>query len=96
MYFYVWVFNSGVRYCTPSNDEYTLAKVALDSAKAVQAARYSPGYWHQAEEYYRRARILYKEREYEEARMFFLNAKQAAEKAENSSRLIRQKNGDVL
>jgi len=78
------------------NDEYTLAKIAIDSAKAVQSARYSPGYWHQAEEFYRRAKILYDEREYEEAKMFFINARLAAEKAENSSRLIRQKNGDVL
>lgn len=80
----------------PPNDEYTLAKVAIDSAKAVQSARYSPGYWHQAEEFFRRAKILYAEREYEEAKNFFINAQIAAEKAENSSRLIRQKNGDVL
>jgi len=80
----------------PPNEEYTLAKVAMDSAKAVQSARYSPGYWHQAEEYFRRAKILYAEREFEEARNFFINARLAAEKAENSARLLRQKNGDVL
>ena len=45
--------------------EYVLAKIAIDAAKAVQAARYSPGFWHQAEENYRRAKILYSEREYE-------------------------------
>lgn len=80
----------------PPNDDYTLAKIALDAAKSVQSARYSPGYWHQAEEFFRRAKILYGEREYEEARNFFVNARIAAERAENSSRLIRQKNGDVL
>ena len=76
--------------------EYVLAKIAIDAAKAVQAARYSPGFWHQAEESYRRAKILYSEREYEQARQLFENARIAAEKAENSARLIRQKNGDVL
>ncbi|MFN3696278.1 MAG: DUF4398 domain-containing protein [Pseudobdellovibrio sp.] len=80
----------------PPNEEYTLAKIALDSARAVQSARYSPGYWHQAEEFFRRAKILYSEREFEEARNFFVNARLAAEKAENSARLLRQKNGDVL
>jgi hypothetical protein len=80
----------------PPNEEYTLAKAALDAAKAVQAARYSPGFYQQAEESFRRAKILYNEREYEEAKYLFLTAKNSAEKAENSARLLRQKNGDVL
>jgi len=78
------------------NEDYSLAKAAIDAARAVQAVRYSPGHWHQAEEFYRQARILYKEREYEEARDLFMKARKAAEKAENSARLIRQKNGDIL
>ncbi len=82
---------------TPApNDEYTFAKTAIDAAKAVQAVRYSPGYWHQAEEAYRQAKILYNNRDYEEARNLFVKARVAAEKAENSARLIRQKNGDIL
>ena len=80
----------------PPNDEFSLAKAALDAARAVQSVRYSPGYWHQAEESCRRARILYKEREYEEARDLFVKCRVSAERAENSARLIRQKNGDVL
>lgn len=77
-------------------EDYTLADTAIKAAKAVQAVRYSPGYWHQAEEFYRQAKILYREREYEQARELFLKARMAAEKAENSARLLRQKNGDIL
>lgn len=80
----------------PPHDDYVLAKAALEAARAVQAVRYSPGFWHQAEEYFRRAKILYTEKEYEEAQALFQNARVAAEKAENSARLLRQKNGDVL
>ncbi len=80
----------------PPIQEYTLADAAIKAAKAVQAVRYSPGYWHQAEEYYRQARILYNEREYEQSKELFVQARITAEKAENSARLLRQKNGDVL
>lgn len=80
----------------PPKIEYTLAKTAIDAARSVQAVRYSPGYWHQAEEFYRQGKILYNEREYEKALDLFDKARIAAEKAENSARLIRQKNGDIL
>lgn len=76
--------------------EYTLADTAIKAAKAVQAVRYSPGHWHEAEEAYRQARILYTEREYEQAIDLFNKARVAAEKAENSARLIRLRNGEVL
>lgn len=77
-------------------DEYSLAKAALDAAKAVQSVRYSAGYWHQAEESYRQAKILYANRDYEEAKELFIKSRIAAERAENSARLIRQKEGDML
>lgn len=77
-------------------EEYTLARVAIESARAVQAPRHSPGYWHQADEAYRQGRLFYKDRDYSKAREAFIKARLAAEKAENSARLIRQKTGDVL
>lgn len=80
----------------PPLEEYVLARAAINAAREVQAARHSPGYWHQAEEAYRRARIFYNDREWEQARAEFTKARVAAEKAENSARLIRQKTGDVL
>ena len=87
---------SGCITVEPPNEDYSLARAALDAAKAVQAVRYSSGHWHQAEEYYRQARILYNEKEYEDAKELFIKARKSAEKAENSARLLRQKNGDIL
>jgi ABC-type uncharacterized transport system auxiliary subunit len=81
---------------TPPNDDYNLARAALEAARVVEAARHSPGYYHQAEEAYRKAKLLYEEREFEQAREEFVKARFAAEKAENSARLIRLKNGEVL
>jgi len=80
----------------PPVDSYVLARSALEAAKAVDAARYSPGYFHKAENAYRNAQALYKDREYDEARDEFNHARDLAEKAENSARLIRYKNGEVL
>lgn len=76
--------------------EYTLADVALKAAKNVQAVRYAPQLWYEAEEAYRQGRILYNEREYEQARELFIKARQAAERSEVSARLIRFRNGEVL
>jgi hypothetical protein len=77
-------------------EDYTLARAALEAAKSVQAPRHSSGYWHQAEEAYRKARIFYNDRDWSRAKIEFTKARLAAEKAENSARLIRQKTGDVL
>lgn len=89
-------FAFGCVHISPPILEYTLADTAIKAAKAVQAVRYSPGHWHEAEELYRQARILYNEREYEQAIDLFNKARFAAEKAENSARLIRLRNGEVL
>jgi hypothetical protein len=77
-------------------EDYSLARAAIDAARVVQAARHSPGYWHQAEEAYRKGRIYFDDRDYQKAKEQFVRARFAAEKAENSARLIRQKTGDVL
>ena len=76
--------------------EYTLADSALKAAKNVQAVRYAPQLWYEAEESYRQGRILYNEREYEQARELFVKARLAAERSEVSARLIRFRNGEVL
>lgn len=80
----------------PPLEDYALARSAIEAAKGVESARYSPGFWHQAEESYRRAQSLFESEDYTEARKEFIRARVAAEKAENSARLIRQKNGEVL
>lgn len=92
----IYLSTAGCVHVAPPILEYTLADTAIKAAKAVQAVRYSPGHWHEAEEAYRQARILYNEREYEQAVGLFNKARVAAEKAENSARLIRLRNGEVL
>lgn len=77
-------------------EDYSLARAAIDAARSVQAARHSPGYWHQAEEAYRKGRIYYDDRDFSKAKEQFVRARISAEKAENSARLIRQRTGDVL
>lgn len=91
-----FVLLTGCVTASPPIEEFTLADAAIKAAKSVQAVRYSPGNWHQAEEAYRQARILYNEREYDQARDLFNKARVSAEKAENSARLLRQQTGDVL
>ncbi len=86
----------GCQTVEPPLEEWVLARAAVDAAKAVQAAKYSPGYWHQAEEFYKRARILYKEESFEDAKIEFAAARKAAEKAENSARLKRLQSGEVI
>lgn len=93
--FFVFTF-SGCVTAPPPNDEFTLAKIAIEAAQNVQSVKYSPGYWHKAQEYYRQAKILYSGREYLEAKELFIKARISAERAENSARLLRHKNGDVL
>lgn len=90
---YAWL---GCVTSSPPMDEYVLARAAIDAARSVEAAKYSAGNWHQAEETYKKAETFYRDRDYDEAKKYFLRAKAAAEKAENSARLIRQKTGDVL
>jgi PBP1b-binding outer membrane lipoprotein LpoB len=77
-------------------EEFTLARAAIEAAKSVEAARLSPDYWHQAEDFYQIAQRLYDEREFEKSRIEFIRSRIAAEKAETASRLLRQKNGEVL
>lgn len=87
---------AGCQTIPPPVEEYALARAAIEAAQAVQAARHSPGFWHQAEEAYRIARIYYSDHDWLNAKSEFIRARVAAEKAENSARLIRQKTGEVL
>jgi hypothetical protein len=77
-------------------EQYNLAALALESAKAVEAGKHASGHYHKAQESYRKAQILFKAREYEKAREEFDMAREEAEKAENISRLIRWKNGEIF
>lgn len=76
--------------------EYSLARAALEACKAVEAARYSAGYYHRGLENYSRAEVLFREREFQEAKELFIRARLDFEKAENSSQVQRKKSGEVL
>jgi hypothetical protein len=89
-------FMSGCQTVPAPIEEYTLARAAIEAARNVQAPRHSPGYWHQADEAYRQAQDHYRDHDWSKARTEFIKARLAAEKAENSARLIRQKTGEVL
>jgi len=93
--FAILIFSS-CQLAPPPTEEYILARTAIEAAKQSQSHRYSPGHWSKAEMAYRRGQFFYKERDYDRAREEFVKARQSAEKAENSARLIRSKNGDVL
>ncbi len=77
-------------------EEWVLARSALESAKAVEASKHSPGNWAVAEDTYQKAELLIQYREYEAAKKLFLKSRTSAEKAENSARFKRLKLGEVL
>ena len=94
-----------VLYCTwlgacittsPPIEEYHLARAALEAARRIEAARVAGGAFHKAEEAFRRAEILYQNKEYTEAQTFFNITIQEAEKAENAAALLKWKNGEVF
>ncbi|MEC9283291.1 MAG: DUF4398 domain-containing protein [Bdellovibrionota bacterium] len=71
----------------PPLESYTLARTAIVYATKVKAARYSPGNWHKAENYFRQAERMFRNKEYEKADKLFKLARDHAEKAENIARL---------
>lgn len=76
-------------------DEYTLARAAYDAAKDAEAVRYAPALWYNAEQAYREGQRAFKERRYGDAESNFIEARAAAEKAENAARIARHQSGDL-
>jgi hypothetical protein len=87
---------SGCAHEPPPLEEYTFARSAIEAARAIDSAKYSPGYYAKADDAYRKGQQVFEDRDYGDARVEFLKVKEFAEKAENSARLIRFKNGEVL
>ena len=81
---------------TPPYKELNLAQTAMDSARAVEAPELTPGLWLKAEEEYRRAMLLYQDRDYDNARTASKRAQKYAEKAENVTLLKKFKSGGGL
>lgn len=87
---------SGCTSIPAPTQEYALARSALEACKAVEAARYSAGFYHRGLENYSRAEVLFREREFQESKELFVRARVDFEKAENSSQVQRKKSGEVL
>lgn len=76
-------------------NEFNLARVAVEAAREADAPRFAPGHWHKAEEAYKQAQRLYKDRHYSKAQRLFVEAKVHAERAENAARVIRFQTGET-
>lgn len=77
------------------DEEYSLARAAVDAARDSESPRYASGLWYKAEQAYKEAERLYKDRRYPAAKKLFVEARTQAEKAENAARLARFQSGDV-
>ena len=74
-------------------EEYVLARTAIQHSFDAGAPKFSPGYWHEAEDYFQKAKKLLKEGYNAKARKSFYRARIMAEKAENSTRLEKFRSG---
>lgn len=75
-------------------EEYTLARTAMQAARAVGAPSFAPGYWAQAEESYRKGEKAYADNANYDAKDLFESARIFAEKAENSTRIKKFQSGE--
>ena len=71
----------------PPLEEYVLAHVALNAAKAYQGNRYARVHQNKADQIYDLAVKRFKNKNFNEARKLFLQSIHLAEKTENISRL---------
>lgn len=78
----------------PPFEEYTLSRTALNAARDVEAGRYASGYWHRAEELYRRGQKQFKDNDFARAKESFVNSLEYSEKAENATRLRKFQSGE--
>lgn len=80
----------------PPNDDYAMASIALDAAKASGAPKVASGYWNRALTAYKEGEDHFEQRNYGAAQAAFIRARQNAERAENSARLQRLRSGEVF
>lgn len=74
-------------------EEYTLARTALQAAKVSGATSAAPGFWHRAEENFRKGQKAFDLNDNILAKEFFERAREYAEKAENAARLQSFRSG---
>ncbi len=68
--------------------------MAIEAAKQVQAVKYAPALWSQADQAYRDGQDYFKKENYQEAEKAFIRARSLAERAENITRLKRFETGE--
>ena len=66
--------------------EYTVAQVAIKSARKVHSAKNAVTYWNKALHFYHKAEKKFQNRDYTSAQGYFRESIRWAEKAENISR----------
>ena len=71
--------------------EYSIAKVALKSARKVDSEKNAGPYWIKAMDYYSRGEKSFQERDYLSSKNYFNESIKWAEKAENLSRFKMSK-----
>jgi hypothetical protein len=76
-------------------DDYNLTRTAMDYAREKGAPQTAPGFWAKAEELYSAAVADYENKEYDSAKLKFVEAKKMAEKAENYTVLKKAEAGDA-
>lgn len=80
---------------SPPVEEYNLARAAYDAATEAESSRYAQGLWYKADDTYKNAIRLYKDRDNSAAREEFDEARELLERAENAARLNRFQSGGV-
>lgn len=94
----LFILSLGVAGCasSPPIEEYTIARTALRAAQESDAARYASGFWHNAEQHYRKGQKLFRLNDFALAKEHFDKAIDYAEKAENVTRLKKYQSGEGL
>ncbi len=80
----------------PPVEEYAIARVALQAARAADGLRYAPSLWHRAEQSYQAGKKAFTEKDFSSAQKHFDQATVFAERAENAARLKRLDSGEFF
>jgi hypothetical protein len=79
----------------PPISDYSIARAAYDSAKESGAPRLAPAQWFKADQSYKKAQKLFKDRDYSGAREAFEESRFLSEKAENTARITSPDGGGL-
>ncbi len=79
---------------TPPVKEYSLARTALQAAKKFEANKYNPKLYRKAVYFYRKGSHSFDKRLYGQAKDYFNQCLEMAEKSEDLTRWTRYKKGD--